>query len=661
MVAALEIKAGIETVEINKGFTQIKDGLKDVSTSITASQNNLKNFENALKKATNPKEVEYLQRSISTLKGQLEVLNSTQNNLLGTQSRFVAGSNQASQALINLGRVAQDAPFGFIGIANNLNPLLESFQRLKVETGSTKGALQALGGSLMGAGGLGLALSVVTAAVSFASMGFQMWGVKNEEAKKKVDEHKKAIDSIYSSVAGEAAQVQSLIAVLQSETATRQRKNNALAELKKMQPEIFNGLKMEGDAVIGLDAAYKNYIANLQTVIAVKIKQQQLEKVTEQLLKNQGVTLSKNEKDIVNSFKIIGDGIKSQLQSQGRINELNKIDSKENETKAKQAKEYNALIAEQKMLFNDLKSLQEGVKVAEQKTNTERLKNGKTYLDVIKELRSEQLKLQTQFKFEQIDLTELTKGIQDAYKKAIGELGKMNAPTKVITTIAEELNIKFDRLKIADDAPIVAPVELNVTPKLDVAAIQKDADSWFKMIRDKYQTEIGQFQAITQLAVTNAFTSFGEGIASMVQGGNVLDALFGNLFRTFGDAFVQFGKQIVIQSALMQKIRLMLGAGKFSNSLALGLGMIAAGTLMKGIRIGSNAQGTDYWRGGLTMVGERGPELVSLPRGSRVTPNHEMGAIGGGMDLNIQPVTIFRGTELLVYFNRVTQLNNRVG
>ena len=31
----------------------------------------------------------------------------------------------ATQSLINLSRVAQDAPFGFTGIANNLNPLLE--------------------------------------------------------------------------------------------------------------------------------------------------------------------------------------------------------------------------------------------------------------------------------------------------------------------------------------------------------------------------------------------------------------------------------------------------------------------------------------------------------------------------------------------------------
>src|SRR3546814_14104595 len=29
---------------------------------------------------------------------------------------------------------------------------------------------------------------------------------------------------------------------------------------------------------------------------------------------------------------------------------------------------------------------------------------------------------------------------------------------------------------------------------------------------------------------------------------------------------------------------------------------------------GNNAKGTPYWKGGMTWVGERGPELVDLPR-----------------------------------------------
>ena len=36
-----------------------------------------------------------------------------------------------------------------------------------------------------------------------------------------------------------------------------------------------------------------------------------------------------------------------------------------------------------------------------------------------------------------------------------------------------------------------------------------------------------------------------------------------------------------------------------------------------------NARGTNYWGGGLTWVGEEGPELVNLPTGSQVFPHEK--------------------------------------
>ena len=48
-----------------------------------------------------------------------------------------------------------------------------------------------------------------------------------------------------------------------------------------------------------------------------------------------------------------------------------------------------------------------------------------------------------------------------------------------------------------------------------------------------------------------------------------------------------------------------------------------------GKNIGRNADGTDYWPGGLTWVGERGPELVSLPQGSRVYSAEDSRSMGG--------------------------------
>jgi hypothetical protein len=56
------------------------------------------------------------------------------------------------------------------------------------------------------------------------------------------------------------------------------------------------------------------------------------------------------------------------------------------------------------------------------------------------------------------------------------------------------------------------------------------------------------------------------------------------------------------------------------------------------------ASGTNFAPGGLSLVGERGPELVNLPRGAQVIPNHvldnlaNMGVpkLGGGQTINVR-------------------------
>lgn len=51
-------------------------------------------------------------------------------------------------------------------------------------------------------------------------------------------------------------------------------------------------------------------------------------------------------------------------------------------------------------------------------------------------------------------------------------------------------------------------------------------------------------------------------------------------------------------------------------------------------KVGGNAAGTSSWRGGLTWVGERGPELLNLPRGTSITPADQVS--GGGVTVVFQ-------------------------
>jgi|GEM_PF-1166601 len=64
--------------------------------------------------------------------------------------------------------------------------------------------------------------------------------------------------------------------------------------------------------------------------------------------------------------------------------------------------------------------------------------------------------------------------------------------------------------------------------------------------------------------------------------------------------------------------------------------------------IGKNALGTDNWRGGLSWVGERGPELVNLPMGAQVIPNNRLEQVfgGGGSGFTYAPQIDARGASL---------------
>jgi hypothetical protein len=155
--------------KILKGFTVAANGdLLSIGKSLGTLERQLKVFKEGIKNSTDPRRILLLNNAIKATEAQLA---GTKNAINGVGfNKFSAGSNQAAFALTNLGRVAQDAPFGFIGIQNNLNPLLESFQRLRSENTSLGATFKALGSSLIGPAGLGIALSVVTAAITFYTL-----------------------------------------------------------------------------------------------------------------------------------------------------------------------------------------------------------------------------------------------------------------------------------------------------------------------------------------------------------------------------------------------------------------------------------------------------------------------------------------------------------
>lgn len=112
-----------------------------------------------------------------------------------------------------------------------------------------------------------------------------------------------------------------------------------------------------------------------------------------------------------------------------------------------------------------------------------------------------------------------------------------------------------------------------------------------------------------------------QGLASLNEG--IVDAIMGA--KSFGDAFEEVSKQVIkallnmaVQMAVIQPIANVLG-----SALGVPLPAKANGGLSSG---------------GLTLVGERGAEVVDLPGGSNVIPHHALNSVsgrGGGNVINI--------------------------
>jgi DNA repair exonuclease SbcCD ATPase subunit len=170
------------------------------------------------------------------------------------------GSGQATAALTNFSRVASDAPFGLIGIANNIDPLVQSFVTLRKETGTTGGAFKALGASLAGGGGLILGISLLTSALQFAQLGFSRWGASATKAKEDSDKLKQAQDQLIETTTKQRLEFETLVKVAKDATQTELARNQALQKLNEILPDTIGKLNQQNIATAQGEEIIRSYI-----------------------------------------------------------------------------------------------------------------------------------------------------------------------------------------------------------------------------------------------------------------------------------------------------------------------------------------------------------------------------------------------------------------
>jgi hypothetical protein len=118
---------------------------------------------------------------------------------------LTSGTKDANIAFANFGRIIQDAPFGILGISNNIDPLLVSFASLKASAGSTTLALRSMINVMMGPLGLIFLLgSVLPSAAVIYERAMQGKRRATREAKEEMEGLNSAIER-FAKLAADAA------------------------------------------------------------------------------------------------------------------------------------------------------------------------------------------------------------------------------------------------------------------------------------------------------------------------------------------------------------------------------------------------------------------------------------------------------------------------
>lgn len=184
------------------------------------------------------------------LRKQLALLKREQKELGGSfQKDLVPKVANGGNALMQFSRIAQDAPYGIIGIGNNITATVEAFGHLQKSTGSAGGALKAIASSIVGSGGILLAVSLLTTGLTYMSQKGLTVGDVFNKLTGNFDKARAAAQELnVEAVKGSADQVASMNAYVAVASNVNLSMSDRLIAVQKLQseyPAYFGNLTKE--------------------------------------------------------------------------------------------------------------------------------------------------------------------------------------------------------------------------------------------------------------------------------------------------------------------------------------------------------------------------------------------------------------------------------
>jgi hypothetical protein len=228
-------------------------------------------------------------------------------------------TGSATSAVLELGRVVQDAPYGIRGMANNITQLVSQVSFATIAAGGFTAALRAMWTALMGPLGIVLAISAVVSALDYfyggqkkakdsAEKTTDALTLQREELAKltkEYEEHEKVRQKSFMTNTKEREMLKALVKESLDLTNSEERRTIALNKLNELYPKYFKNLKI--DDIKGIFDAEKE----VNRVLENKFKLQ----------------------DALNKLEIVSNDIQlerirlDKLQSQGKRPSLDRFDA----------------------------------------------------------------------------------------------------------------------------------------------------------------------------------------------------------------------------------------------------------------------------------------------------------------------------------------------
>lgn len=623
-MAKLEVEIGADNSELKNKIKEVEFDIKQLS--------NLK-----IEKIKLGLDTKALDANIKDAKKSLVDLKTTLRDTGNSVGKdFAPKVANGGNALMQFSRIAQDAPFGIMGIGNNITATAEAFSHLKAQSGSSVGALKAVASSLMGTGGVLLAVSLVTTGLTIMSQKGLTLGDVFNKLTGDFDKTKQAMQELsVETIKNAQAQISTVGAYVSAAKNINLSMSDRLLAVKKLQdeyPAYFGNLTKEqilngnvATAVKGVTAALiAKAKASALTDRIVKLAEEE-EKVQNKINDAIATTfklyqLSKQE--AAAAAIVLNKQLSGEIDLVAELNKGNAQNLSKTEKTALAAFQYSATLRD---LSGELKTSK-----AEQDRLTKSLESAT----------AAQIKLDT--------VTDKTKKTTTKKRASLTAI-----PLFDVAKSTDEENdaiLKMMRDMLSEDINKLKkdPIKLNIPLQIIPAGVSVEMQRLLELMRafDKEANEL------IMGSITNTFNSLGDTIAnSLANGGNMIQSIGNSLLQSIGGFISDMGGLLIKYGTLAVvkgKLDLAIAAGG-PLSIGAGLAAIAVGVALKaaGGAIGQRAQSGS---GGSVQAGN-----------SVSTPTSSTGSSGGSNFTGGTVVFEISGQSLVGVLSNTLDKNRRLG